>query len=509
MGRGGVVECPKESTCSGARRRTILVLASLISDVLVYLRLYAPVRRTPVRFISLLLPICMLLPALTVHSLTADEDTVLAGDSEDDSVAVVDGDADPSDATKDENDELATMQRELQRLRLQQELREARQRESQAALQIEGQRIEMELAIANQRQRLQLAELKAEQEHLQAQAAVEDAQHQAALRQLRQEHERRQAQLQQQEHELRELQMQNRRLEIEQEQAQARFQAEQQERSRGLAQRRFELQQMEVQLEHHQSRQKVDAIVATPLDRRMEPFVDGVLTISDRRIDLNEPIIAGTGDWIARRINYYNNDSEEYPIFLVIDYCPGGSMMDGEIILRAIAASKAPVHVVVKSFAASMAAIIVGDAEHSYALPNAMIMHHQPWSYTGGNLAQQKEWVKVFEQWAERMHGPTAERMGLTLEEFYAQMYEQSVTGDWYAFADEAQDLQWVQHIATEIREEDVRVRPQDTSPWQRRGRYWSNEHGDHKERVRLPRPRALDFYFLYNRDNRYFVGKP
>lgn len=457
----------------------------------------------------LLLPTCLLLPLMAVQSLSADDEAVLSVEAEDVSVEVVEAEPREASETSDADVELEAMQRELQRLRLQQELREARLRESQAEIQAEGQRIEMDLAIANQRQRVQLAELKAEQERLQAEAAVQDAQHQAALRELRQAQERRQAELQQREHELRELQLGNRRLEIEQEQAQAQFQAEQQERGRSLAVRRFELQQMEVQMEHHQSRQKVESIVATPLERPLDPFVDGVLTISDRRIDLNEPIVAGTGDWIARRINYYNNDSQEAPIFLVIDYCPGGSMMDGEIILRAIAASKAPVHVVVKSMAASMAAIIIGDASHSYALPNAVIMHHQPWSYTWGNLAQQKEWVKMFEQWAERMHGPTAERMGLTLEAFYTQMYEQSVTGDWYAFADEAQEMNWVQHIATEIREENVRVRPQDNNPWNRRSGYWSAENADNKERVRLPRPRALDFYFIYNRDNRYFVGEP
>ena len=56
--------------------------------------------------------------------------------------------------------------------------------------------------------------------------------------------------------------------------------------------------------------------------------------------------------------------------------------------------------------AASMAAVMASEAEHSYVLPNASIMHHQPWSYNMGNLAEQKEWVKRFKVWAERLHGP-------------------------------------------------------------------------------------------------------
>ena len=49
-----------------------------------------------------------------------------------------------------------------------------------------------------------------------------------------------------------------------------------------------------------------------------EPFKDGVLTISDRRIALNGPIWMDTANYIAERIDYFNNQSKEYPIFIVI-----------------------------------------------------------------------------------------------------------------------------------------------------------------------------------------------
>ena len=45
-------------------------------------------------------------------------------------------------------------------------------------------------------------------------------------------------------------------------------------------------------------------------------------------------------------------------IFIVIDTSPRGSVMAGYRILKAMESSDAPVHVVVKSFAASMAAAI-------------------------------------------------------------------------------------------------------------------------------------------------------
>ena len=31
---------------------------------------------------------------------------------------------------------------------------------------------------------------------------------------------------------------------------------------------------------------------------------------------------------------------------------------------------------------------------------------------------------ETFKIWAERLHGPTAERMGISLDEFYEKMYE-------------------------------------------------------------------------------------
>ena len=77
-----------------------------------------------------------------------------------------------------------------------------------------------------------------------------------------------------------------------------------------------------------------------------------------------------------------------------IDRCPGGSVMEGYRIVKAMQASKAPIHVVVKSFAASMAAVITTLAVHSYAYPNAVILHHQMSTGANGNMTQIKEQVE-------------------------------------------------------------------------------------------------------------------
>jgi len=119
-------------------------------------------------------------------------------------------------------------------------------------------------------------------------------------------------------------------------------------------------------------------------DYEAQPFKDGVLTLSDRRIAMNGPIVGGMADYVTERIHYFNNKDESLPIFIVIDDSPGGSVMEGYRIVKAIQSTRRRCTVVVKSFAASMAAVITTLAPHSYAYPNAVILHHQ---MSGGAFA--------------------------------------------------------------------------------------------------------------------------
>ena len=246
-----------------------------------------------------------------------------------------------------------------------------------------------------------------------------------------------------------------------------------------------------------------------------DPLQGKKLVISDRRIPLNGPITMATADQITERVNYFNNRDRALPIFIVIDDCPGGSVMAGYKILKAMNGSQAPVYVVVKSFAASMAACITTLAKHSYAYPNAVILHHQIQSFAGGNLTQQQEWVKEMEEWWRRLADPVAQKMGITREEFIKRMYAHASTGDWNEFADNAQKLHWVDTIVEEI-EETGAVKHPDTvvamSPAPQPGRnpghenVTSQEQRDEKGRLymTLPRLNPLDCYWIYNPDGYY-----
>ena len=184
-----------------------------------------------------------------------------------------------------------------------------------------------------------------------------------------------------------------------------------------------------------------------------DPLVDGVLYISDRRIAFNGAVTEQLADYVCTRIAFYNNQSSEFPIFIVVDNSPGGSVAAGYQIQKAMAASKAPVHVVVKGFAASMTAVICTLAERSYCYPNTILLHHQASNVVRGTMTVLKEQIDFTNQWFERLATPVAKKMGLSLQDFVKQMYSNDSTGDWTAFGDKAKELKWVDNVIERIEE--------------------------------------------------------
>jgi len=182
--------------------------------------------------------------------------------------------------------------------------------------------------------------------------------------------------------------------------------------------------------------------------------------------------------------------------------------MEGERIIKAMRASKAPVHVVVKSFAASMAAGILTMAPHSYAYPNAIVLHHQIFSFTIGNPTQQKQQLDVINDWNRRMLTPVAQKMGLSLPEMTRKMYEHSVDGDWEEFADQAVKNKWIDHVVYDIRETGLLKEPSTDAKTPEKPKLptgLAEETDSRGERfMRLPRLQPFDAYFLYNKDNYY-----
>ena len=244
------------------------------------------------------------------------------------------------------------------------------------------------------------------------------------------------------------------------------------------------------------------------------------LTISDRRIDLNGMITGDMATLIGQQISYFNNKDSKKPIFIVIDRSGGGEIMAGTIIMRSIDSSEAPVYVVLKTFAASMAAVIVTLADKSYAYPQATMLHHQPMSMSYGlniaNLTEQKEEFESLKKVWKVFGKPVADKMGITSDEFIKKMYEHSSKGNWQEYAVDAQKIKWVNHIVERIVDKSVVVDPmhKDENEANEDEHYDRPDMGLQKEEidkdgkpfVYLPRLTPTDAYFIYNPDGYYRV---
>ncbi|MGE9271549.1 MAG: ATP-dependent Clp protease proteolytic subunit [Verrucomicrobiales bacterium] len=277
------------------------------------------------------------------------------------------------------------------------------------------------------------------------------------------------------------------------------------------AQYGIELTKLENQMKEIETAKKRSAYANAKPEYLDKPLRDdGTLIISDRRIALNGPISGTTADYVTDRIHFYNNADGKKPIFIVIDESPGGSVMAGYRIVKAMEASSAPVYVVVKSFAASMAAAITTLAEDSFAYPNAVILHHQISMSLYGrlNLKQQEELLADSNRWWKRFGTPIADKMGITKEEFIKRMYEHSSSGDWTEFGEEAKKLKWVNHIVNGIQESsflrnpDAETTSTSTTPKPRTGKIEVDAEG--RDYMLLPRLNPKDVYFLYNPDGYY-----
>ena len=310
------------------------------------------------------------------------------------------------------------------------------------------------------------------------------------------------------------------RLKLELELTKAHSSLQQAKLSSKLAQAKSEKDQLEMAISVETAKEKMEDRVLGEEDYPDQPFSNGVLRISPRRIELNGPIFSGAADYVCQRIHYFNNKSAK-PIFLVIDSCPGGSVIEGFQIVQAMQKSKAPIHVVVKRFAASMAACITTLADQSYCYPNAVILHHQASTLMYGNGRAIKDQVRQLEEISERLLGPVAEKQGLSLEEFVDMMYEKRATANWDVFGEEAVERKWVDHLVTTIREEAIRQRPRgsrvpagllifgehpEPTGYLERYEVHLPEEVDEKGQrfVKLPRLSPIDAWMIYNPDNYY-----
>lgn len=398
--------------------------------------------------------------------------------------------------------QIKQLRQERDRLAAENALAQEKLRSELFEMQAEKQRLALENSLRTERLNAEAAELKTTLDRLNLE--IETVTKKATLEQAR-----RRAELEQ---ELGGLRAEEERLKAANSLASQKMESRLAEMRLREAEYKTEKAQLEIELAQLQSqlsvREKAEILRdLAPPERAytMEPFKGGVLQISDRRIAMNSIVTNTVADHIAQRIDYFNNQNTEYPIFLVIDTSPGGSVMAGYKVLKAMEGSQAPVYVVVKSYAASMSAVIATTATKSFAYPNAVILHHQMSWLGAGNLTQQREQLEEAQQWWRRLALPVAEKMGLTLDEFIARMYQENSDGNWSEFADAAVELHWIDQTVDTIWDTSLDRNPDRFGERPVFGLALDEKtDSEGNPYVVLPRLSPFDAYFIYNPERYY-----
>lgn len=133
--------------------------------------------------------------------------------------------------------------------------------------------------------------------------------------------------------------------------------------------------------------------------------------------------VGNNADGIAKQITNLSNKSNA-PIYLLID-SPGGSVLDGALILSAMEASKAPVYTVCERLCASMAFIIHQYGTRRYMVDRSVLMAHPASGGVQGTLEEMNSQLQMIIRYVYKANNYIAARVGLTPEQFHLKWVSQ------------------------------------------------------------------------------------
>lgn len=111
-------------------------------------------------------------------------------------------------------------------------------------------------------------------------------------------------------------------------------------------------------------------------------------------------------------------------IYLVIN-SPGGSVMDGALIVSAVQSSKVPVHTVCMQFCASMAAIIHQYGKQRYMVDRSHLMFHEAAGGLEGQFNQVRTRFNAYSRFTDKMDYEIAQRAGQSYETFRSKLADE------------------------------------------------------------------------------------
>lgn len=111
--------------------------------------------------------------------------------------------------------------------------------------------------------------------------------------------------------------------------------------------------------------------------------------LEDRIVFVGEPVTRDSANLVVAQLLHLESASPGDPISMYIN-SPGGEVYSGLGILDTMKFIQSPVHTICVGMAASMASVLLagGEPGHRHALPNSIVMIHQP---SSGVQGQQTE----------------------------------------------------------------------------------------------------------------------
>lgn len=113
--------------------------------------------------------------------------------------------------------------------------------------------------------------------------------------------------------------------------------------------------------------------------------------------------------------------SSSEPIYLLIN-SPGGSVLDGALVISAIESSKAPVYTVCMQLCASMAAMIHQYGKERLMNDRSILMFHNAAGSAQGYVPQMLSRLNIINRYVNKMDAYVAARAGLNLTEFAGRL---------------------------------------------------------------------------------------
>lgn len=141
--------------------------------------------------------------------------------------------------------------------------------------------------------------------------------------------------------------------------------------------------------------------------------------------------ISSQGTEVSNKIKQMAEESSS-PIYILLD-SPGGSVVDGSMVINAIESSKVPVNTICHSLCASMAAMIHQYGAKRYMFDRSIIMFHQASAGTQGSIGQMNAMLGLLTRYIARIESDVAKRQGLSLQE-----YQQRAASEYWLDSQEA-----------------------------------------------------------------------